>query len=102
LLHILVAHAFLGPRPAGLWINHKNGDKGDNRACNLEYTTPRDNLIHAIVTGLRPALKLTPETVREIRQLRGVLRSGLVAQRYGITRTHVKGIWNRKCWTHLD
>jgi hypothetical protein len=45
-VHTLVALAFLGPRPPGHHVNHKNGDKHDNRAANLEYLSPLDHSAH--------------------------------------------------------
>lgn len=51
-VHWVVAEAFLGPRPEGLQINHKNGRKTDNRAVNLEYVTRSENMQHAVRTGL--------------------------------------------------
>ena len=44
LVHHLVAFTFIGPRPKGLEIDHVNGDKTDNRACNLEYVTHAENV----------------------------------------------------------
>jgi hypothetical protein len=52
LIHSLVAAAFLGDRPPGLQVNHKNGDKRDPRAANLEYATPAENRRHARALGL--------------------------------------------------
>lgn len=101
-VHTLVMEAFVGPRPPGMWINHKDGNKRNNRLSNLEYTTPRDNLIHAVMTGLRPRMKLDSDSVRRIRSRKGLVRSGLVAEEFGITRTHVKSIWKGKSWAHLD
>lgn len=46
-IHRLVAAAFIGPCPDGLEVNHKDGDKKNNRVENLEYMTHRDNIIHA-------------------------------------------------------
>ncbi|WP_434612044.1 NUMOD4 motif-containing HNH endonuclease [Tabrizicola sp. M-4] len=53
LIHQIVAAAFLGPKPD--WadcVNHKNGDKTDNRFENLEWVTLADNNRHARATGL--------------------------------------------------
>ena len=51
--HKIVAEVFLGPRPIGHQINHKNGDKHDNRVENLEWVTPSENRFHAYRTGLQ-------------------------------------------------
>lgn len=42
-VHSLVALAFLGPRPEGYDIDHRNTDKRDNRLSNLEYVTKSEN-----------------------------------------------------------
>ena len=52
-IHQLVLDLFVGPRPDGRVVNHKNGDKTDNRLVNLEYVTQSDNNRHAARTGLR-------------------------------------------------
>ena len=39
----LVAETWIGPRPKGLVISHKNEDKTDDRVCNIEYTTQSEN-----------------------------------------------------------
>lgn len=41
--HILIARAFLGPKPDGYEIDHINTNRTDNRPCNLRYVTPREN-----------------------------------------------------------
>ena len=47
-VHTLVARAFLRSRPSPLHIhvNHKDGDKKNNAAANLEYVTPAENMAH--------------------------------------------------------
>lgn len=52
-IQTLVAEAFIGPRPDGLVIRHKNDDGRDNRAVNLEYGTYTDNMIDALRNGGR-------------------------------------------------
>ena len=51
-VHELVAIAFIGPRPAGATINHKDGNKLNNTPENLEYCTYAENNAHARQTGL--------------------------------------------------
>ncbi len=41
---ILVALAWLGPRPQGGHIHHKNENPGDDRPDNLEYLSPREHM----------------------------------------------------------
>ena len=42
-VHVLVAAAFIGPRPDGMFVCHYNDVKTDNRVENLRYATPADN-----------------------------------------------------------
>lgn len=50
-VHSLVADAFIGPRPTGLEINHKDCNKDNNTPSNLEYVTTKENIHHAIANG---------------------------------------------------
>lgn len=51
-VHRLVAEAFLGPA-LGRQVNHRSGDKADNRDANLEWCSAGDNLRHAYEARLR-------------------------------------------------
>jgi len=51
-IHALVAETFIGPRPDGAVINHKDAVKTNNCADNLEYTTPAGNSQHAYMHGV--------------------------------------------------
>lgn len=50
-IHCIVAELFLGPRPAGMVVHHKNHIKSDARACNLAYVTPSQNTRAAVEAG---------------------------------------------------
>eukprot|EP00930_Biecheleria_cincta_P096238 TRINITY_DN8810_c1_g1_i1.p1 TRINITY_DN8810_c1_g1~~TRINITY_DN8810_c1_g1_i1.p1 ORF type:complete len:395 (-),score=19.50 TRINITY_DN8810_c1_g1_i1:404-1588(-) len=48
-IHRLVAATYLGapPTPRHTQVNHKDGDRGNNRLDNLEYVTPSQNRRHS-------------------------------------------------------
>lgn len=45
--HILVAIAWIGPRPKGFELDHKDGNIRNSAAYNLEYVTPEENRLRA-------------------------------------------------------
>lgn len=55
-VHRLVAAAFLG-RNDDLMVNHKDGNKLNNRSDNLEYVTNQQNTIHAYNSGLNKRVR---------------------------------------------
>jgi hypothetical protein len=105
----LVAEAFLGPKPAGRTVNHKNGEKTDNRPENLEYVTRSENQHHAYETGLQGRgqkhgrAKLTNEQVREIRRRfdNGENRTRM-GKEFGVSQGLISQIGNRRIWKHID
>ena len=109
-IHRMVAEAFLGPRPTGLTVNHKDGDKINNCVGNLEYVTSGENTRHAIRLGISdPSIggrasagigyKLDREDVDEIRiAVAAGEKHADVAARYGIYRGTVGHIVHRRIW----
>jgi hypothetical protein len=108
-IHHLVARAFIGPRPKGLVINHKNGKKTDNRPKNLEYVTPSQNSKHNFVIELQcnkgenhSQHKLTDTAVLDIRSMRkqgATLKT--IGAKHGIGKALVSMVANKKRWTHI-
>lgn len=118
-IHQLVMEAFVGPRPEGYDINHKNGVKTDNRIENLEYCTKSQNTQHAWDTGLAKSnrggyttekcrgskntkAKLTESQALEILSLKNSgLSSRVVAAKYNLYPTAICKIWRGDTWRHL-
>jgi hypothetical protein len=108
----LVALTFHGLPPERFVCNHKNADKLDNRASNLEWISVRANIQHAASLGLlrcgrlkgeeNPNVKLTEEEVRQMRaqRLAGVTLAALGRQ-YGVTAQTAHLVTTGKTWRHL-
>ena len=108
--HRLVAEAFI-PNPKNLpFVCHKDDNPCNNKASNLFWGTPQDNMDDKVnknrqsrVKGiLHGEAKLTEEDVLQIR-LR--INSGelykTIADTYSIDKTTVSNIKTRKTWNHI-
>ena len=51
-VHVIVAKSFLNKEKYHQCVNHKDGDKANNKVENLEWCTYKYNTLHAIKTGL--------------------------------------------------
>ena len=105
-VHALVMLAFVGPAN-GLLINHIDGDGTNNHLSNLEYCTPKQNMEHAVRTGLTSpppgAGKLTEDIVRAIknRLLQGEVGSRIAAD-YNVSGELISSIKLSKCWAWVN
>jgi len=116
-VHALVAEAFIGPRPTPQHsVNHIDGDRTNNRASNLEWATPLEQIRHAMQLGRMdpsgtkkyydqhgtyPQARLTPEIIRVIRGAPARFSIGDLAELFGVDPSHISGIRSRKTWRHL-
>ena len=106
--HRLVLEAFVVNTDGKAHINHKNGNKLDNRLNNLEWATPSENNKHAHRIGIKNqkgernnASKLTLETVREIKKrLYKKENQSVIAKEFGISQPTVSLINCKKLWNY--
>lgn len=104
-LHTLVASVFLGDRPEGLDVMHRDGDRMNPRASNLMYGTKKENEKMKMGHGTdgrgerNPAAKLTQAEANKVKDLlaQGV-KGVIIADRFGITPTTVSYIKKGKTW----
>lgn len=127
-VHDLVALTFIGPKPNGLCVNHKDGIATNNRISNLEYVTYRENAMHALdVLGQRAKtcgdnhpFRRRPELVRrgedshyhklsedDVRAIRAAYKPGAttwaeIAQRWNVTAATVRRAILRQSWKHIS
>lgn len=100
----LVAEAFHGKRPEGLYVLHRNGNNKDDRADNLYYGDAKQNALDAIAHGTKAKhdrhgmAKISPDDVRAIRSLRGILAQRKIAQQFGIGQSQVQRILSGQSW----
>lgn len=106
LVWMVANHQFI---PEGMEVNHKNGNKADNRPENLEIVLHDFNAAHALHSlgklQMRhtPGAKLTHEQVLEIREMvrAGVLSKAEIARRYGVTTKTIRNIETGAKWRAL-
>lgn len=103
-VHILVAEAFVGPRPTITYqVAHRDGNRANNRVENLRWATPLENAGDDLVNGSRPmgashpAARLTEEDVAAIRREYTALLAR-VCERHSLSTSHVKAIISGKAW----
>lgn len=110
LVHRMVAMAFIGPPPhPSKWtVNHKDGDKLNNRLENLEWASPKDQVNHADdVLGKHRRgekcgmAKLANEQALEIAERVGTESNAALALEYGITPASVYGIATGSRWSSV-
>jgi hypothetical protein len=107
-VHQMVAAAFIGPRPDGLVVCHRDDDNQNNYWRNLLYDTQLGNIQQrndrgrtAKGGGTHAKAKLTPDQVREIRRLKPTLSYYKLASMYGVSHTAIEALIKGKSWSHV-
>lgn len=109
--HRVIWAYFNGPIPNNLEINHKDGNKLNNRIENLELVTRTENIRHSWNMGLRKAFygekcgssKLTEKQVQQIKKLltQKVYTVETIAKMFAVSPGTIFFIKNGKTWSHI-
>lgn len=107
-IHRLVASAFIPNNNNFPQVNHKDGNKINNKSSNLEWCTPSQNGLHSYKSGLSKPKngethgrsKLTIEQVAIIRKLYIPYKVSqqTLADAFGVTQTTIGAIISNKLW----
>ena len=102
-VHRLVAQLYV-PNPDNKpQVNHKDGNKLNNNADNLEWVTNQENRNHAIKVGLQihgercPWSKLTQNDVDYIRT-HTELNSRVLSNQFGVSKNYINAIRRHEAW----
>lgn len=102
-VHRLVAKGFIDNPKNKQSVNHKNGDRTDNRVENLEWCTPKENVYHSFIEGKRKFSKdvpkktiLTDFQISQIDRLRELYTVNQLAKLFNIEYQSLKNIIHKK------
>lgn len=108
-VHRTVAEAFIEKVAGKDFVNHKDGNKRNNRVENLEWCTRSENMKHAYRHGLKCSFgeknsraKLSKEDVNEIRRVYVPADKDFgtkaLSEKYGVARQTISAVINGQNW----
>lgn len=87
-VHRLVAKAFIENIDNKPIVNHKDGNKLNNNANNLEWCTQAENIKHALKSGLKKRLFIAENELKKM-YLEEKKTTKEIAEMYGVTGTTI-------------
>lgn len=107
-VHRLVAKAFVPPVKGKTFVNHKDGDKLNNVADNLEWVTHAENVKHVFAIGKHRGVgethlwaKLKRSDVVLIKSLLADHDDKELGKRFGVHHTTIKAIRTGRNWKQV-
>lgn len=107
-VHILVALAFIGPRPPGHEVRHLDGNPANPASANLAYGTAKENAGDRERHGTDPRGErngFARLTVADVREIRAAVAAGephrSIARRMHLGSATVDDIAAGRTWRHV-
>ncbi len=108
-VHNLVAEAFIGPKPLGEEVCHRDGVRTHNALRNLRYGTRSSNALDRHVHGTMNQArgvdhyhaKLDEDAVRRIRELAPGMSRRALGRMFGVRHRTVSDVVERRSWKHV-
>lgn len=107
-IHKIVFESFCGPRKKGMQLNHKDGDKKNNRIDNIECVTMVENIQHRIkILGINLNgsknynAKLKEKDIPKIIKLHSQgMSAAKIGKIFGVSYAPIYRIIHRRGWLH--
>lgn len=103
-VHRLVAEAFIPNIEQKEQVNHKDGDKHNNKVENLEWFTRSENALHSYfkLGNIKYKRNFSEQEIKEIRKLysQGCSKNQL-ARQYYCSRTAIKRLVENQSYQHV-
>ena len=107
-IHRLVAQSFIRNPSNKPDVNHKDGNKANNHASNLEWNTRKENINHAHKIGLKnhkgeknQASRLTAKNVLWARENKKLLSYRELGALLGVSVSCINHAVTKKSWAHI-
>jgi lambda repressor-like predicted transcriptional regulator len=104
-IHRIVARAFIGECPLGLYVLHNDGNKLNNHYSNLRYGTQAENVSdtkkhgHKLFGSSHPRAILSEQDVVAIRL--SDKPYAFLANLYGVCAAHIGAVKTKRAWKHI-
>lgn len=103
-IHVLVLCTYLIDRRESLFVNHIDGNKTNNYLFNLEWVSHRENMRHAIESGLIKNKRMMTES--EVKEICSMLEDGWKAKdiscKMNINTQTIYGIRSGLNWVDIS
>lgn len=96
LFHRLVYETYKGDIPEGMEIDHKDGNKHNNKLTNLEAVTPEENIDRASKMGNHHKRFSNAQVSNMIRKVLGGTSVEVVAEEYGMGKNYLYEVMRKE------